>query len=145
MTPKRKPPFDREPDVDNAFFRMWERKPEDNEPQGTPLITIKGHEGEGVYETRQYDSTLIPGYILFFISKKKGDLYWIAGRANRPDGAVFMKFQGDDWLTLGDYEAMITKITTNFRGLFDVENPHIVDGRHYQLYMEAAKQRRQKP
>lgn len=134
MTKKKSGPPKRAPDVETRGFRLWKEKPEGY--TGDPLLTINYGIGEEMHESRSY-AAIVPGYSLLVLVKRKGDQYWWAVKAKRPDGSTIVKTDVRGPLTLAEYEKNLAEFERDFAPLFDIKNPLVTPGKHYNLYMNA--------
>lgn len=130
---------EREPDVETRGFKLWKEKAED---YGGALLTVNYDQGEEMHESRSYNAFIL-GYSLLVLAKRKGEQYWFAVKGKRPDGSTFIRtndVMGP--LTLAEYEKKLTEFERNFAFLFDTTNPLVTPGKHYNLYVGYAGQRR---
>lgn len=128
-------PPDRTPDVDTPYFQLWVTDAKEK-PDRPVLMEIDVDTGDEVYETRQYHSVPLTGFVLFLISKRNGASYQMAVRGSRPDGTWFYQSVVSSPMTLTEYNTKVAELEDKFRGLFDTQNPEIVPGRHYMLYIK---------
>lgn len=103
------------------------------------LLTVNYDEGEEFHESRSY-SAFILGYSLLVLSKKKDDQYWWAVKGKRPDGTGFIRTNIRGPMSLHEYEKQLAEFERLFAFLFDIANPLITPGKHYNLYI-----RKQRP